>query len=286
MQLTAVLFLSYDKHMTYGSEIKKLRLSTGQTQATMASLAQLSRWQWNRIEKGREINPNLHTIVRMISAFKSFIPISNELRRRLISLTKFGEVNDQYLDLLGNSYEPISSSRNIKSTLKKPVDREWGKYTIPFEIKIDSKVFGDEIKKARINSGQTQKKLAKIAKISVSHWNRLEKGRNAPNLDTVLRMIMALKTFIQISPEQKLYLLMLSGYGSTKDTYINSMELVIADPPHTIDNSNEDSKSGSYYNEIKNLIDKMYSDKSLDKSYRQYQFEKLDQYLVEKSNAE
>ena len=59
---------------------------------------------------------------------------------------------------------------------------------------LDYKLMGERLKKARINKGYTQEKLAEIMKVSVAYISRIETGNTHINLKRLNTLCLALDT--------------------------------------------------------------------------------------------
>jgi transcriptional regulator with XRE-family HTH domain len=55
-------------------------------------------------------------------------------------------------------------------------------------------MLGDELKKARLKAGLTQEQLAAQARISREYVSQLERNRQSPTVDMLLRVCRILKT--------------------------------------------------------------------------------------------
>ncbi|MEM3365667.1 MAG: helix-turn-helix domain-containing protein [Candidatus Methanomethyliaceae archaeon] len=89
-----------------GSKIAELRMRTGKSVEELAQLAKLSEWQWKRIEDEEEI-PNLRTLVAMLQAIESFIPLTDEAKKEIYGFAGYGKVEPRAIEEELGSEEEI-----------------------------------------------------------------------------------------------------------------------------------------------------------------------------------
>lgn len=283
--------IQYNTNMNYSEEIRKLRKASGNTQASMAMLTRMSRWRWNRIENGKEASIGLSTVINMISALRSTMIISKVERRHLLSLAGYGPFDDSYLDLLeglqGKEFVPfgIVQQRTIQREKTPKALFEWTTQGN------DERNFGSEIKKLRILTGQSGITLSKIAGISSSQWSRLETEKSKrPELETTLKMIAAIRSFKDISEEEKGVLLSMAGYGSIKRDIIEKLDFIISNFPYAKlpwrqfyhISALKDSKQKYRFIQILNLLDELIDDGSIDDESRNEIVKAIQKYLNDK----
>ena len=84
--------------------------------------------------------------------------------------------------------------------------------------------FGTVLQELRHRTGRSQAELAGPAGLSVWHWSRLEQDDGPrPRLDTVVRILVAVRRLVSLSDEETGCLLDAAGYGAVSLEVVNSM---------------------------------------------------------------
>ena len=75
---------------------------------------------------------------------------------------------------------------------------------------LDYRLIGERLKKARIEKGITQEKLAELMKISIAYVSRIETGKTQINLKEICLLLGTSESYI------------LNGVSDNSETYLNS----------------------------------------------------------------